>query len=109
MEVDETGGNPHMSPPPSPPHPATEVPEGEEGEQADFDVEAEEDPHHHQVGTGEDDHPWGPPLAEADEDEVEDDDLTLTLGVGDDAEVPLDHLTLQEAPTALTSKRDISQ
>eukprot|EP00971_Amphidinium_carterae_P088225 1745214-Amphidinium_carterae.1 len=102
MEVDETGDNPHVSPPPSPPHPPTEVPEGE---QADFDVE--EDPH--QVGTNADDHPWGPPLAE--EDEVDDDDLTLTLGVAADAEdeAPLDSLTLQKAPTALTSKRDISQ
>eukprot|EP00971_Amphidinium_carterae_P327784 6459325-Amphidinium_carterae.1 len=61
------------------------------------------------VGANADDHPWGPPLAE--EDEVDDDDVTLTLGVGADAEdeVPLDSLTLQEAPSALTSKRDISQ
>eukprot|EP00971_Amphidinium_carterae_P294334 5844225-Amphidinium_carterae.1 len=27
MEVDQSGDNPHQSPPPSPPHPATEVPD----------------------------------------------------------------------------------
>eukprot|EP00971_Amphidinium_carterae_P017930 353347-Amphidinium_carterae.1 len=105
MDVDESG-DPHISPPASPPHPATEVPDGE---QADYDVE--EDPHQsHQVGGNSADHPWGPPLAE--EDEVdEDDDLTLTLGVGEDAEdeVPLDSLTLEETPAPVTSKRDISQ
>eukprot|EP00971_Amphidinium_carterae_P347595 6489675-Amphidinium_carterae.1 len=95
MEVDETGDNPHMSPPPSPPHASTEVPDGD---QADYSVE--EDLHNPNT------HPWGPPLAEED-----DDDVTLTLEVGADVEdeVPLNTLTLQDSPNPVTSKRDITQ
>eukprot|EP00971_Amphidinium_carterae_P068700 1360271-Amphidinium_carterae.1 len=93
MEVDEAGENPHLSPPPSP-HAPTEVPAGDA----------------HVVGANPDVHPWGPPLAE--EDEI-DDDVTLTLGAGTgedmEDEVPLDSLTLQEAPNLVSSKRDVTQ
>eukprot|EP00971_Amphidinium_carterae_P310980 6179929-Amphidinium_carterae.1 len=104
MEVDETGDNPHLSPPPSP-HAPTEVPEGEV---ADYDVEEDPTAGSHIVGANTDPHPWGPPLAEEDDN---DDDITLTMGGGEDMddEVPLNSLSLQDSPNPVTSKRDITQ
>eukprot|EP00971_Amphidinium_carterae_P128810 2551216-Amphidinium_carterae.1 len=109
MDVDSTGlgTDPRQSPPQSP-HAPTEVPE-REGERADYDVDDAEAGEVHVVGANPDVHPWGPPLT--DEDDDDETTLPMATGAGEDMEdeVPLDSLTLQEAPNPVSSKRDITQ